>query len=232
MRHLPRLLSHRRRRAVACEAGFTLVEMVIGLALTALVFTALAFTLGAALRTISVGKGRTQANEMATQGMEDLQRFSFDGLVLCSNLTPAVADGSSTYNTGTPPPPVPFGTLVTNGSCSATTVVESPCTPPGSGLTNPPAANPIYGCTRNGITYAVRRYIGWGDAPTDSVKRMAVVVDWTDSVGKHEITQQSSVRAPDQSSIIGAAPPKVITAQVSPNPVNLDSSGHLTQAVG
>src|SRR5438552_895815 len=183
MRHLPRLLSHRRRQARACEAGFTLVEMVIGLALTALVFSALAFTLGAALRTISVGKGRTQANEMATQGMEDLQRFSFDGLVLCSNVGSgtAITDSTSTYMQF-PPWRLVDVPLVTNGSCNSGTVVESPCpTSAVSALVNTPAPSPIYSCTRNGIAYSVRRYVAWGDAPANTVKQMAVVVSWTDT---------------------------------------------------
>ena len=37
--------------------------------------------------------------------------------------------------------------------------------------------------------------------------RLAVVVDWVDSAGRHQVSQQSSLRAPDAAAIVGLTPP-------------------------
>jgi len=58
---------------------------------------------------------------------------------------------------------------------------------------------------------------------------MAVFVDWTDPVGKHEVSQQSSLRAPDQAAITGISPPSFTatpTATPTPGQIILTASGH------
>ena len=71
-------------RRVRDEEGFTLIEMVIALAIGAVAFTALAAVLMVSLKAVAVQKTRTRANEIATQGIEDLQRFDYDHLGLCA----------------------------------------------------------------------------------------------------------------------------------------------------
>jgi prepilin-type N-terminal cleavage/methylation domain-containing protein len=168
------------------SAGFTLIELLIALMISVIVFTALAATLGAALNVASLQKARTQGNEIATQAIEDLQRLDYDHLGVCD-----------------PPPgtaPAGLGDPVYLANCSSTTYAE-PCTPVTGQV--PDAA---YSCLRLALTYQVRRYVAWGDG-AHTTKRLAVVVDWTDRAGAHQVTQQSSLRSPDQGSVIGLAPP-------------------------
>src|SRR5437868_200780 len=176
------------------EAGFTLIEMVVAVGLSAIVFTALAMSLGGALRTVQVQKTRTTANEVATQGIEDLQRFKYSNLGLCT--APLPPAGTSV--------PAGFSTVVTVNCTNA--AVEEPCTPTvfNPPLTTEPVPKESYVCNRNGTAYTVSRYVAWGDDAQTS-KRLAVVVDWLDSAGRHEVAQQSSLRAPDAAAIIGAA---------------------------
>jgi prepilin-type N-terminal cleavage/methylation domain-containing protein len=211
------------RNRAGCEDGFTLVEMVIAIALTALLFTALAGLLGTSLRTLGVTRTRGQANEIATQGIEDLQRFDFSNLVLCN--TPTVPPGGTQ--------PSGFATLTTALAASCTNAtLESPCPAPATtGLTRYPVPTANYTCTRFGIPYAVSRYISWADT-SQTIKRLAVVVDWTDQVGTHEVSQQSSVRAPDQAAIIGSIPPELTSATTTPSKVWVNSTGFLVDATG
>ncbi len=205
------------------EAGFTLIELVVAISLATILFVGLAALMGSSLRTLAVTRGRGQANEIATQGIEDLQRFNFSGLVSCS--APTVPPGGS----------VPSGfeslTTVLAASC-ANAALESPCpAPTTTGLTSFPVPQVNYTCARFGIGYQVSRYISWADS-SQTIKRLAVVVDWSDQVGHHEVAQQSSVRAPDQAAIIGSTPPTLTSATTFPSKVWVNSSGLLVGATG
>ena len=167
-------------------------------------FAALLGLLAAGLRTIAVQKARTQGNEVATMAMEDLQRFSFNNLLECN-----------------PPanPPAGFASSVL-GNCSASPL---PYEQPGDGtagcpntmpVTSSPVMKETYTCNRLNLTYTVRRYIAWAD-PGQTTKRLAVFVDWTDRVGQHEVSQQSSLRAPDRDAIIGLSPPAITAANAT-----------------
>src|SRR5687767_13028999 len=69
------------------ESGFTLVELVIAVAVVGVAFMALSSALAASLRSLAVQKARTQGNEVATQAIEDLQRYSFINLAVCGPAT-------------------------------------------------------------------------------------------------------------------------------------------------
>ncbi|MDQ1454585.1 MAG: hypothetical protein QOH28_205 [Actinomycetota bacterium] len=213
----------RTRRHAPGSDGFTLIELVIALSLSAILFAGLAAIMGTSLRTLSVTRSRGQANEIAAQGIEDLQRFSFSTLVLCN--TPTVPPG------GTVPTGFTAANTVLAVSCANATL-ESPCPAPATtGLTGFPVPTANYTCTRYGINFAVSRYISWADA-TQTNKRLAVVVDWTDQIGRHEVSQQSSVRAPDQAAIIGGTPPSVTSVSTAPMMVWVNSSGFLVTSTG
>jgi prepilin-type N-terminal cleavage/methylation domain-containing protein len=70
-------------RPTACD-GFTLVELLVALMIATIALVALAFTLAAALKVAGLQKTRSQANEIATQAIEDLQRLDYDHLGVCS----------------------------------------------------------------------------------------------------------------------------------------------------
>lgn len=208
----------------ASEAGFTLIEMVIAMALSTMIFMGLAFGLGSSLRTMQLQKARTLANEVATQGIEDLQRFPYSNLGLCS----------SPVRPNSAPAPDGFSSVITLNCTNA--VMEEPCTPTAftPALTTLPVPLSSYVCAKSGIPFTVSRYIAWGDS-TQTGKRLAVVVDWNDRVGAHQVSQQSSLRAPDAASIIGVSPPKFSTAfppTANPSTVWVDTNGNLVDASG
>jgi prepilin-type N-terminal cleavage/methylation domain-containing protein len=168
-------------RCRPCE-GFTLIELMVALMIATIALVALAATLAAALKVVGLQKTRSHANEVATQAIEDLQRLDYDHLGVC-----APAPG---------PAPAGLTSPVFLANCSNPTYAE-PCTP-----TTGQVPGTSYTCTRLGISYQVRRYIAWGDS-THTNKRLAVYVDWTDQAGAHQVAQQSSLRSPDQGSVVG-----------------------------
>jgi prepilin-type N-terminal cleavage/methylation domain-containing protein len=180
-----------------CE-GFTVLELMVALAISAIVLVALSTTLGAALRLAGLQKTRTQGNELATQAIEDLQRLDYDHLGVC-----APPSGTA---------PAGLGDPVYLANCTSPTYAE-PCTPT---IGQVPAAS--YSCVRLGISYQVRRYIAWGDS-AHAAKRLAVLVDWTDQAGTHQVAQQSSLRSPDQGSVVGLSPPSFTATSVLVNGV-------------
>ena len=186
--------------------GFTLIELVMVMAITSFAFLALATMLGGSLRALGVGKTRAQANELATQGIEDLQRFAYDDLGVCP--------GSSD-----PAPPVPTSLTglspVTLANCGSGVVYEQPCA---TGGTFAALAVPRqqYTCAVNNVSYTVSRYVMWADAGQTG-KRLAVLVAWVDSAGNHQVAQESSLRSPNVASQIGLQPPQLVSVN---SPVN------------
>lgn len=211
-REMPKRIRIRRDAAGTPEGGFTLVEMVVAITVLGVMFMAVAVVLESGLRSLAAAKARARGNEIATQGIEDLQRFSFNNLGLCTDPT------------GTPPAgletPVRLG-------CNGTYTEEDPCHP------STPGTVPkwYYECTQNNITYTVKRYVAWTDA-LRTTKRLAVYVEWVDLAGRHQVSQQSSLRAPDQSAITGLAPPTFTSTPrvTGANPVHLDGSGHIVSS--
>lgn len=192
------------------DGGFTLVEVVIAVALLAIIALALAGVLNSGLRAMAVSRSRAQANEVATAGIEDLQRFSFNNLGLCA------APG------GTAPPGLDDTVLL---ACGSSPAYVQPCD------TSVTGSIPLhqYTCERNNISYTVRRFVAWTD-PLHTSKRLAVVVDWTDLVGNHQVSQQSSLRAPDQAAITGVGPPRFSSPPTltAPDPVTIGATGTIS----
>lgn len=204
----------RRDEVDAREDGFTLVEMVVAIAVLAATVLAVSGVLESGLRSLAAAKARARANQIATEGIEDLQRFAFNNLGLC--------DAPS----GTPP--AGLETLVTLPNCPAAPAYVNPCQPGVVG--NVPKAE--YPCVVNNITYTVKRYVAWSDA-LRATKRLAVFVEWTDLVGNHQVSQQSSLRVPDQAAITGLAPPTFTNqplATPSQSPLSIDGDRRLVSS--
>lgn len=194
------------------EGGFTLVEMVIAISVLAVVLLGVGGVLASGLRALAAAKSRSQANEIATQGIEDLQRFSFNNLGLCG------APGGTQ--------PAGLETTVSLPNCGATPAYEEPC----NGLVGTvPKAE--YTCTRNNIAYTVKRYVAWADSLL-TTKRLAVFVEWDDLTGRHQVSQQSSLRAPDQAAITGLAPPRFDAVAnnptATPQALAFDAAGYIS----
>lgn len=201
----------RRDASGASEGGFTLVEMVIAISVLAAVVLAVSTVFDSGLRALSAAKARARANELATQGIEDLQRFSFNNLGLCAPPTGTAPAGLETN---------------VDLNCGPSPTFQYPCNTATVGVN--PAAE--YSCVDNNITYNVKRYVAWVDA-VKTTKRLAVFVEWTDLAGNHQVSQQSSLRAPDQSAITGLAPPTFSSVSLSTTTLHVDASGRLTSSV-
>lgn len=190
------------------------MEMVVAIAVLAATVLAVSGVLESGLRGLAAAKARARANQIATEGIEDLQRFAFNNLGLCD-----VPSGTA---------PAGLDTLVTLPNCPAAPAYENPCQPGVAG--NVPKAE--YPCVVNNVTYTVKRYVAWSDA-LQSTKRLAVYVEWTDLVGKHQVSQQSSLRAPDQAAITGLAPPTFTgqpTALGTESPLRIDGDRRLVSS--
>jgi prepilin-type N-terminal cleavage/methylation domain-containing protein len=194
-----------RRGNTGNDEGFTLVEMVISIAISAFAFAALGALLVGSMRSIAIHKARAQGNEVATEGIEDLQRLPYEKLVLCSQ---AAAPRPSGFTDAV---------LVVCGGGQAK---YAPC---GGTASITALASEEYNCVRTNITYRVRRFIAFGD-PAHTEKRLAVLVDWQDSGGNHLVSQQSSLRIPTQSAFVGSPPPSILTAS-APSSIPLNATG-------
>lgn len=190
----------RRDEPAAREDGFTLVEMVVTVTVIAVLFLAVAVMLDSSLRALGAAKARARANDVATQGIEDLQRYSFNNLALCHEPTGTTPAGLESWVT------LPVCPTPDPAASEEHASYEDPCNDPAGSI-----PRREYSCRRNNVDYSVKRYIAWVDA-VRTTKRLAVFVEWTDSVGRHQVSQQSSLRAPDQSAITGLAPPKFLSA--------------------
>jgi type II secretory pathway pseudopilin PulG len=205
------------------EDGFTLVELLFVIAITAFAFLGLAAMLAGASKALSTAKTRSQANEVATQGIEDLQRYDFNDLGLCP--------GASDPAPATIPASLTGLTTVQLANCSSASLVyEQPCAPPSATLTSFAVPRQVYTCTRSGITYNVSRYVMWADS-AHTAKRLAVYLAWTDGAGKHQVAQESSLRSPNVASVIGLTPPQFVSVSAvsasAPNPVVIAADGTL-----
>ena len=127
------------------QDGFTLIEMCMVLTICAIAFVGLAQMLAGTLKGLSISKTRAQGNELATQGIEDLQRFDFDNLGFCSGAAdPAPAVPSTLTGLATVQLP----------NCTAgTPIYEQPCAAPSAALTTFPVPRQSYTCVKNNITY-------------------------------------------------------------------------------
>jgi len=192
-----------------------MVEMVITIGLIGVLLLGLVPLFLALLRTGAVTQARDQANQVTTLGMEDLQRFTYSQLGICAAPSSTAPSGLSDV-------------VALSCGSQVATYGESPCSS-AVGQVQVPAAS--YTCLKAGITYSVSRWVSWADTG-HITKRLAVYVSWTDPVGAHVVSQQSSVRAPNPDSVVGLSPPSLSSPRVTgSNPAILGGSWTLQFSV-
>lgn len=203
---LRRSCCRRCQSATASDDGFTIVEMVIAISISAIIFMALAFTLGSALTGLGAQKTRIRANDLAAEAIDDLQRLDYAQLGHCS----------------TPSPPYPSGVravdIVPLSGAPCLGAAAEPCTP-----TSGTRPADTYTCRPDSVievTYTVRRFVVWND-PGQSDKRLVVHVSWADRVGPHSLVQQSVLRPPVQRRPEGTVAPTIVSATISPDPATI-----------
>ena len=149
------------------NTGFTIVEVLIAVMLFSIGMIALASLAGTAMKATEGGKRRTQALNIATQGMESLKSINIDLI----QSTDAAAN-------------VPRACAL-QGNAPPTFL----CTP-----TNSPVVldNMNYNWTwtvtyldldNDGVVYSAGTIID-----SDDIKRIDLIVSWTDLLGSHNIT--------------------------------------------
>jgi prepilin-type N-terminal cleavage/methylation domain-containing protein len=173
------------------QGGFTIVELVIAMALLAIIAAPLATVFWSGLRTASAAAHRTDGASVASREIERMRAVPYAQVGFYAD-EPGYSATFETFTT------------VTLGSVSPSTgklvpQIE-PLSPDPSAAAgyapdpDPANASPI---VLGGIRYSVARSIVWINANDASstfdkaYKRLTVVVTWTDQVGVHNVRQDS-----------------------------------------
>lgn len=155
------------------EAGFTIVELVIAMAVLAMVVAPLASVYWSAIRTAGSASHRTDGSSIASREIEGMHAVPYDQVGFYADQPGFV----STFE-------------------GFTTVSLGP-TAPTSGALVPQIDPSTSGITQGGVTFSVVRYVVWvgaQDASTtyaDAYKRLTVIVSWSDQAGPHTARDDS-----------------------------------------
>lgn len=173
------------------EEGFTIIEMVVALAILAMVMAPLAGVFWSSMRTAGVASHRTDGSSIASREIEAMRAVPYAQVGFYAD-QPGY---HSTFET--------FATVLLGSTSPASgTLIPQvqPRTPDSSAASgfapdpNPANASPI---TQGGVNYSVTRDIVWVNAQdasttyTTAYKRLTVVVTWADQAGAHSVRQDS-----------------------------------------
>jgi len=179
------------RSRASSEAGFTIVELVISMALLAIVAAPLAGVFWSAIRTASSAAHRTDGASISSREIEGMHAVPYAQVGFYADQTGFVStfEGFTTVSLGATSPA--SGTLVpqmqpqTPDPHAATGYAPDP---------DPTNASPI---VQGGVRYTVARYVVWVSARDSTTtynqayKRLTVIVTWTDQAGAHTVRQDS-----------------------------------------
>ena len=173
------------------EDGFTIIEMVVSLAILAVVMAPLAGVFWSAMRTAGTANHRTDGSSIASRELEGIRAVPYAQVGFYSDQTGYVSSfesrstvllGSTSPSSGTLIPQIQPQTPDPN---AASTFAPDP---------DPSNASPI---VQGGVSYSVKRYIVWANAQdasttyTQAYKRLTVIVTWSDQAGAHTVRQDS-----------------------------------------
>ncbi len=161
--------------ARGAEAGFTLLEMVMAITISALVFTTSAYVMYGSIKAYSAARQRSVFIEIANGAMEELRGQPFEQLGVASGNLATYNDPSAGQFEGL------AATVVGGTPLPATSTVSS---------------SPITGIQ---LPYYIDRWVTWvgpNGAPGNDLKRIAVRVRWTESSGAARSYRLTSTRYP------------------------------------
>lgn len=204
-----------RQRLADNDDGFTIIELMAALSVLAIGFVALAASLGAGFKQITLGRQRQTATEIGDARIEHLRNVPYDSLAMSSapSHSPDVdnpdyfvseGDGSMYDYTGqgdTEP-------LIVDTGAGQVPHIEDPLT---------------VGAT----TMSVYQYVTWMDQPND-VKRLTVVVVYRPAAipGAAKMVRASTFFTPGTVTVTGTAPGETQgTPTALPSPGPLPTSG-------
>ncbi len=173
-----------RSGAGADDAGFSLIEAVVALAIATAVFTALAFALIGGTKSALLSQQNQQAGDVLNRAVEEARALTYSQLTLrTSDLN--VGEAART--------PTLAGCLCYNPTNDSTSGpgVEPLASPGATGGLNPHQSAVM----QNGGTFTVRRYVtAPADASGATYKRLTVVVSWN-GLGKARTRTYSTLVA-------------------------------------
>ena len=208
----------RRRRVSASAAaagsrpdddGFTVVELIVALALMAIVMAGLAPALDSALQAASTANRRTAANGLATAAIEQMRAVAYD-TVGYQHGSPALAACTPTGNPQSPFYPYASQTPVDLGAGT-------------SGL---PPWGYTMNDTPNSVVFTVQSCVYWMNAAgatsgSKSYKQSVVSVTWSDSAGPHGIVDVSAVYPTNSQAVTQPSQPVTNTLLNPPSTVSV-----------
>jgi prepilin-type N-terminal cleavage/methylation domain-containing protein len=202
----------------SAEDGFTIVEVVIAIAVLAMVSAPLAGAFWAAIRTAGVAIHRTDGSAISSREIESMRAVPYAQVGFYQDQPNYV----STYET--------FNT-VTLGA-----------TAPVSGALVPQIQPQTTGIVQGAITFKVNRYVVWVDAKdasstyTQAYKRLTVITSWKDQAGSFKARQDSLLYPGGQGQYQGAGattvPTTTTTAVLNPSAPVLNAVTGLADPAG
>jgi prepilin-type N-terminal cleavage/methylation domain-containing protein len=199
------------------ESGFTIIELVVSMALLAIVAAPLAGVFYSAIRTAGSAAHRTDGASVASREIEALRAVPYSQVGFFADQTGYAVktlDGLDTVTLGAASPaPGP-------GVVSPQMQPLTPDPNAAAGYAPDPIASNANPIVQGNVRYDVWRYIGWSDAKDASTnyvqayKKLTVVVKWKDQAGSHTVRQDSLLYPGGLGPYGGAGP--VVTSTTVP----------------
>jgi type II secretory pathway pseudopilin PulG len=176
------------------ESGFTIIELVMAMAMLAFSAAALAGVFWSAIRTAGVAAHRTDGSSIASREIENMHAVPYAQVGFYADEPGYQAtwiDGGTPYSTVTLGPSSPSSGLVPQIE------PETPDPQAASGFAPDPNPANATAVVQGGTTYTIARYVVWANAEDASsnyaqaYKRLTVIVSWTDLAGVHVVRQDS-----------------------------------------
>jgi len=176
------------------ESGFTIIELVVSMALLAIVAAPLAGVFWSAIRTAGSAAHRTDGASVASREIEAMRAVPYGQVGFYDDQNPSLPPGALSGTTivslgaTSPAPGSPGSPLI------------QPLTPDpnaASGYAPDPDPNNANPVTYGGVRFNVQRFVVWANAkdPTqnysNAYKKLTVIVTWTDQAGSHTARQDS-----------------------------------------
>lgn len=164
------------------DSGLGLVEVLIGMVITGIVFSALAQTLIGSTRSVGGSQRRLHATQIASETIENIQSLEWSDIGFYDDQNPPAAptvDGRQNW-----------------------TVVDLGAVTPATAPANLPV--PTATVTREGVAYTVDTAVVWDDVPPTTTaemvrKRLRVAVSWTAAGRTRTVRASSLVSLPGSS---------------------------------
>jgi prepilin-type N-terminal cleavage/methylation domain-containing protein len=174
------------------ESGFTIIELVVSMALLVIVAAPLAQVFWSSIRTAGSAAHRTDGAAVASREIEALRAVPYAQVGFYADQTGFVStfEGLTTVSLGaTSPPP--------SDPASPQMQPQSPDPNAAAGYAPDPVASNANSIVLGMVTFNVKRYIVWVDAKdasntyTQAYKRLTVIVTWRDQAGPHTVREDS-----------------------------------------